>query len=471
MTSLEYIFHPRSIALVGASDNAFNPATIMFLEPLKKFGYTGDIFPVNPNASTVSGLTAYPTVRDIPGPVDHVICAIPASSTRQLLEDCIAKGVKVFHMYTSGFSEIGVHDMGMLQDELVQAARKGGIRIIGPNCMGLYYPKLGISFCPTFPEESGSVGLIAQSGSYSLLVTIGAASRGVRFSKVVSYGNASDINECDLLEYLADDPETDIIAGYIEGTSDGHRLKKVLAEAAGKKPVILVKKGGTAAGTRGASSHTGALAGDDKVWDALIRQSGAIRVPDLEQMIDLLVTFQFMPLPQGKDAVVIGIGGGPSVRAADDCERGGLKLPPIPEDMVAELRRYAPTAGSMLRNPVDVGKMHIDWDPVIKTFTDWGQTDMFIWQIAPDIEPFEENSFIRQFCIDQRARFLQEFIKSGKPLAVAVHTAESRFALSILDITRNECVKHKVPFYTSVYSAARAISQFIDWNRRHSGLP
>ena len=145
------MFHPRSIAVVGASDNAFNPATIMFLEPLKKFGYKGDIYPVNLNASTVAGLKAYPTVSDIRGPVDHVICAIPASSTRQLLQECIAKGVKVFHMYTSGFSEIGVADMGRLQDELVATARNAGLRIIGPNCMGIYHPASGISFCPTFP--------------------------------------------------------------------------------------------------------------------------------------------------------------------------------------------------------------------------------------------------------------------------------------------------------------------------------
>lgn len=462
------MFHPRSIAVVGASDHAFNPATIMFLEPLKKYGYKGDIYPVNLSAAEVSNLKAYPTVLDIPGPVDHVICAIPASSTRQLLEDCIAKGVKVFHMYTSGFSEIGVDDMSKLQDDLVRIARKGGIRIMGPNCMGIYYPKLGISFCPTFPTEPGSVGIIAQSGSYSLLVTIGAASRGVRFSKVVSYGNASDIDECDLLEYLTDDLETDIIAGYIEGTKDGNRLRKVLTGAAAKKPVILIKKGGTEAGTRGASSHTGALAGDDAVWDALIKQTGAIRVQDLEEMIDLLVTFQFMKPPRGKNAVVLGIGGGPSVRAADDCERGGLHLPPIPEDMVDKLRDYAPTAGTMLRNPVDVGKMQMEWSPIIQTFTDWDQTDMFIWQIAPDIEPFEEDSFVRQFCIDRRAYFLGDFVKSGKSLAVAVHTAESRFALNVLDITRNECVKQKVPFYTSVYSAARAISRFIDWHARHN---
>jgi len=135
---------------------------------------------------------------------DFVVVSSRYRTQARNLEDCIAKGVKVFHMYTSGFSEIGIDDMGKLQDELVEIARKGGIRIMGPNCMGIYYPASGISFCPTFPTDSGSVGLIAQSGSYSLLVTIGAASRGVRFSKMVSYGNASDIDECDLLEYLAE---------------------------------------------------------------------------------------------------------------------------------------------------------------------------------------------------------------------------------------------------------------------------
>jgi acyl-CoA synthetase (NDP forming) len=467
--TLDYIFHPRSIAVVGASDATFNPATLLFLEPLKKLGYRGQIYPINPNVETILGLKAYPSILDAPDPVDHVICAISAKSTRQLLEDCISKGVKTFHMYTAGFAEIGVDDMGELQKELVTIARKGGVRIIGPNCMGIYYPSLGISFSPTFPRESGSVGFIAQSGSYSLLVVRGAASRGVRFSKVVSYGNASDINECDLLEYLTDDHETNVIAAYIEGTNDGHRFHKSLARAAAAKPVIIIKKGGTKAGTRGAITHTGAISGDDRSWDALIKQAGAIRVDDLEDMIDILVTFQFFPLPQSKKAVVIGIGGGPSVRAADDCERGGLTLPPIPDEMVETLRRHAPTAGSMLRNPVDAGRLQTDWKPIIQILANWKENDMFVWQISPDIEPFEEDSYARQFCIDQRASFIPKFLETEKPLAVIVHTAESEFALKVLHLTRETCVEHKVPFYTSVYSAARAINRYIDWHARRRG--
>ena len=468
--TLEYIFHPRSIAVVGASDATFNPATLLFLEPLKKLGYRGQIYPINPKVETVSGLKAYPSILDTPGTVDHVICAIPATSTRQLLEECISKGVKTFHMYTAGFAEIGVDHMGDLQKELVAIARKGGVRIIGPNCMGIYNPSAGISFSPTFPSESGSMGFIAQSGSYSLLVVRGAASRGVRFSKVVSYGNASDINECDLLEYLTDDSDTDVIAAYIEGTNEGQRLHKVLCRAAAAKPVIIIKKGGTGAGTRGAATHTGAIAGDDKAWDALIKQADAIRVEDLEEMIDMLVTFQFFPLPQSKRAVVIGIGGGPSVKAADDCERGGLTLPAIPDAMVETLRQHAPTAGSMLRNPVDAGQLHIDWGQIIQTLAGWEANDMFIWQIAPDIEPFEEDSYVRQFCIDQRARFVPKFLETGRPLAIIVHTAESEFALKVLNSTRETCVEHKVPFYTSVYSAAKAINRYIDWHSQRRNI-
>jgi len=464
--TFDYMFNPRSIAVVGASSAVYNPATIIFLNNLISFGYKGKIYPINPNESEVCGLKVYPNIRDIPGPVDHVISAIPARMIPQLLDDCKAKGVKTLHLYTAGFAETGDDDRCDLQQDIVSIARDSGVRILGPNCMGIYSPKAGISFCPDFPREPGQVGFIAQSGSYSLLVVRAASARGVRFSKMASYGNACDIDECDLLEYLGNDPETKIIAAYIEGTRDGHRLRKVLTEAASMKPVIIIKKGHTEAGSRGASSHTGAMAGDDKTWDAVIKQAGAIRVEDFEELVDLLTTFQFFKLPKSKKAVLIGIGGGPSVRSADDCERVGLILHRIPDKMVEELRKTAPVAGSMLRNPVDVGLYHADWNNVIETLAAWPENDMFLWQIAPDIEPFPNEGFYRQFCLDQRAKFIEEFVKSGKPIAVAVHMVERKEALDILHVTRELCIRHGVPFYTSVYSAARAIVKFMDYHAR-----
>jgi acyl-CoA synthetase (NDP forming) len=464
--TFDYMFNPRSIAVVGASGAVYNPATIIFLNNLISFGYKGKIYPINPNVEEVSGLKTYPTILDVPGPVDHVISGVKASMIPELLKQCIAKGVSTLHLYTAGFSETGEDERCGLQQDIVNTARDSGVRILGPNCMGIYSPKAGISFCPDFPKEPGSVGFISQSGSYSLLVVRGASARGVRFSKMVSYGNACDVDECDLLEYLGNDAETEIIAAYIEGTRDGARLRRVLTKAAAQKPVIIIKKGHTEAGKRGASSHTGAMAGDDKTWDAVIRQAGAIRVDDFEELIDLLTTFQFFKLPKSKKAVLIGIGGGPSVRSADDCERAGLILHHIPDDIVRELRKTVPVAGSMLRNPVDVGAYHMDWNHVIETLSAWSENDMFIWQIAPDIEPFPNEGFYRQFCLDQRAKFIEHFVKSGKPTAVVVHMVERKEALDILHTTRELCIRHGVPFYTSVYSAARAIVKFMDYHAR-----
>jgi acyl-CoA synthetase (NDP forming) len=313
--------------------------------------------------------------------------------------------------------------------------------------------------------EPGNVSFISQSGSYSLMVIRGAGARGIRFSKVVSYGNASDIDECDLLEYLASDAETRIIGAYIEGTRDGRRLHRVLAEASAKKPVIVVKKGGTPAGSRGTISHTGALAGDDRVWDAILRQTGVIRVEDAEEMIDLMTTFSFFPCPRSRRVLVLGNGGGPSVRAADDCERAGLFLPEAPDKLRQEMKKYSSVAGSMLRNPFDIGGYHFDWAPVIDLLARWDGADMMIWQIAPDIEPFDKDLFY-QFCLDQRAKWLKDIKAVDKPVAVCVHASESDVSYEILKITRRLCVELRLPFYPSVYRAAKAIDRLIGYYER-----
>ncbi len=463
--TLDYIFHPRSIAVVGASVGPWNAVTQLFLDTLPQFGYKGEVYPINPKFDEISGLKAYPNVRDVPGPVDHVICMIPAEATRQLLEDCVAKGVQTVHLYTAGFAETGEVDRVRLQDELVSIARRGGIRIIGPNCMGIYCPGSGITYCADFPKEPGTVGFISQSGSYSILMVRGAAARGVRFSKMVSYGNASDIDEINLLDYLAHDPETEVIAAYIEGTKDGQRLRKVLTEAAAKKPVIIIKKGGTAAGSRGALSHTGALAGDNAVWEALLKQTGVIRVEDFEEMIDMLVTFLFFPILRGGRVAVVGLGGGASVRASDECELGGLSLPPAPEELVTEIKRFIPVAGSMLRNPFDMGTYRHDWTPVLRALDSWAELDIFLWQIAPEIEPFEEGVY-RQFITERRGQILEMFQGMQKPTAVVVHAVEASIGLETLDIMRTRCAEHEMAFYPSIYRAARAISRYIDYHAR-----
>ena len=473
--SLDAIFNPRSIAVVGATGTpvaapnapatSFNAHTQIFMYTLIDWGYPGRIYPVNTKGDEIRGLKVYRSLRDIPGPVDYVICIVPAEATPGLVQDCVAKGVKGLHLYTAGFAETGLADKSTLQADLVRVARSGGVRMIGPNCMGIYCPKMGMTYGPNFPREPGNVAFISQSGSYTLLLVRAAAPRGLRFSKVVSYGNASDLNEIDLLDYLADDPDTEFIGAYIEGTKDGPTLAKVLAKAASKKPTIIIKRGSTEAGKRGANTHTGALAGDDSVWDSMLRQCGAIRVEDFEEMADLLTTFAFFRLPRSRRAVLFGVGGGAGVRASDECEAGGLTLPPIPEELRAELARSLTTAGTMLRNPVDPGHYARDWTDMMQRLDKWEDADMLLWQIAPDIEALQADTFL-QYIHMTRLNTLKTFKGLSKPKAVIVHAVESDIGLQALMETRKACAENKVAFYPSIYRAARAISRYMDYCER-----
>ncbi|MCX5999282.1 MAG: CoA-binding protein [Chloroflexi bacterium] len=460
------IFHPRSIAVVGATGSPGNVHTQMFLGNLLECGYKGTVYPINPKFEQIAGLKAYPSILQVPGPVDHVTSLIPASATPQLMKECAAKQVQTLQLFTAGFAETGEEEGRGLQAELVKIARGGGVRIIGPNCVGLYCPQSGISFSADFPRDAGKVAFIAQSGSYVYLTVRMGASRGIRFSKVVGYGNASDVNEIDLLDFLASDPDTEIVGAYIEGTRDGRQLLRVLAKAAARKPVIVIKKGCTQAGIRGASSHTGTLAGSDAVWETALKQTGAIRVGDVEEMVDLMATFLFLGRPPGKNAVVVGPGGGISVRASDECETGGLTLPPVSEELRTDLRRSIPLAGSMLRNPIDLlAEPGGDtmWLPVLRSLDKWEAADVLIWQVCPEVEPLRTDAF-GQFIIRVRQGMLEGFAKARKPKAVVVHAVETRAGLEELDAIRGACAQRRIPFYPSMYRASLAISRCVDYH-------
>lgn len=475
---LDILFNPGSIAVVGATGSpitapgapavSFNAHTQIFLYTLIDWGYKGQIYPVNTKGDEIRGLKVYRSLRDIPGTVDYVICIIPAEATLGLVQDCVAKGVKGLHLYTAGFAETGLTNNIALQAELVKVARSGGVRVIGPNCMGIYCPKSGMTYGPNFPREPGNVAFISQSGSYTLLLVRAASARGVRFSKVVSYGNASDLDEVDLLDYLADDPDTEIIGAYLEGAKDGLRLAKALTKAASRKPTIVIKKGNTEAGKRGAGTHTGTLAGDDVVWEGMLRQTGAIRVEDFEEMADLMVTFAFLALPRSRRAVLFGVGGGAGVRAADECEAGGLVLPVVPERLRAELARSLTTAGTMLRNPIDPGHYARDWTEMMQRLDEWEETDMLLWQIAPDIEALQSGEILK-YVTAMRGHTLQKFRDLSKPKAVVVHAVESDIGLQALVEMRRMCAESRVAFYPSIYRAAKAIGRYIDYwgKRRH----
>ncbi len=471
-TDLEYVFHPRSVAVVGAS-NEITKAGNGFLGGLRELGIIGRVYPVNLESDEILGLRAYTSVKDIPRPLDYVICCIPAPSVPQLMEDCVASGVKVVHLFTAGFSEMGEDEGARLEAEILGTARKGGIRIIGPNCMGIYSPVTGLTFYPGLSTQSGPVAFISQSGGNAEDVIRMGPLRGIHFSRVVSYNNASDLNESDFLECCAQDAETKIIGAYIEGVKDGRRFLQVLRDAAKAKPVVMLKGGRTEAGARAAASHTGSLAGTDEVWTGLCKQTGVIRVYSLGELLDVMMTFLLLPLPKGLNTALIGEGGGASVIASDDCASAGLSLPPLPPKIRQELSRFIPKAGTSTRNPVDSVvslQSPSDFHDTIAVVASYELIDLVIVHIGVDWPLLIPGGREGREHLDETVDTLIRAGRAcGKPLAIALVTAGAPENWEVVIQLQRRCVEAGFPVYPSIAGAAHAISRFIHYHEKRAG--
>ncbi len=354
---LEKVFSPRGVAVVGVSGSGRMGFAEGVTMALLEAGFPA-IYPVNPKYKKIFGRACYPNLASIPGVVDYVVVSIPAAAVLSLLDDCAAKGVSAVQFFTAGFSESGISQRADLEQEMLGKARAGGFRIIGPNCVGLFVPKSRLVNIGGVSHTPGHIAFISQSGGHANNIVQFGDSRGLRFSKVVSYGNGLDVNEIEMLKYFADDPDTHIIAAYIEGVKDGNLFSEALREAAAKKPVVVYKGGRTEAGKRAAFGHTASMTTSVAVFDALCRQANAIPVNDLDEMIDVLVALCFAdPRPMGSGIAMIGAGGGPSVLAGDLMEKHGLRLPQLSGAAQDELKKVLPVDGSIFSNPLDTPNM------------------------------------------------------------------------------------------------------------------
>ena len=469
--NLDFLFHPDSIALVGITTTEPQHWTRTFLEGLIEMEFDRPLYLVNPKGGEIKGRKVYTSLKDVPGNIDYVIGLVNARIAPKLVEECAEKKVRAIHFCTAGFSETGEESRIKLESELTEVARRNGIRVIGPNCMGIYCPKSRLSFSPAFPKESGPVGVISQSGGNSIYLVRQAALRGVRFSKVVSYGNACDIDESDLLEYLAHDVDTKIIALYIEGIKDGRRFRKALEEATNEKTVVLLKGGTTEGGARAVAGHTASLAGSRATWDALCKQLGIISVSSLEEMIDVLVTLLFLPLPGGRNALLFGAGGGASVLIADQFESRGFKVPPIPPEMVAQISEFTPIAGNILRNPIDYSQAMANIEGVIKTFailSRWEGADFFVMFIRI-------GQFTGSRISDHQLGYLlmSRFpIKQGqlpKPVVMVIEPSIIPEEAEAIMAGICSSILSGLPVYYSFATAANAINLVLNHSEKQSG--
>jgi acetyl coenzyme A synthetase (ADP forming)-like protein len=350
LASMNRIMKPKAIAVIGASAEDGKIGNSV-MKNLVNGGYAGEIYPINPKAGDILGLKAYPSITDVPGDVDVAVFAVPAKFVSGALEQCGQKGVAGAILIPSGFAETGDQE---LQDEAVAIARKYGVRILGPNIYGYYYlpEKLCATFCTPY-DVQGSVALSSQSGGIGMAILGFSRSSRMGVSAIVGVGNKADIDEDDLLTFFEQDDNTNLIAMHLEDLKDGRAFAETAARVSKKKPVVVLKAGRTDMGARAASSHTGALAGNDKVYDDILRQSGVVRAPGLNDMLQYARGIPLLPTPKGENVLIITGAGGSGVLLSDACVDNGLQLMSMPTDLDAAFKKFIPPFGAS-GNPVDI---------------------------------------------------------------------------------------------------------------------
>jgi acetyl coenzyme A synthetase (ADP forming)-like protein len=349
---LDALFSPRSIAIIGASADPKKVGHAV-LNNLIRFGFPGDLYPVNPSCSTILGRQTVARIADIGKPVDLAVIVIPAALVPDTLTQCADASIPVAIVISAGFKEAGAEGTRREQD-LAAISRARKIRVLGPNCLGVINTAARMN--ATFAADMlprGNIGFFSQSGAMGIAIMDWAIGNNIGFSKFASLGNKADLSETELIAYLADDPETRIILGYIEDVVDGRHFLETAARATARKPVVLLKSGGTEAGARAASSHTGALAGSDIAFDAAFKQTGVIRAAGVQDLFDTALAFAEGKVPAGDRLLVITNAGGPGIIAADTAERLKVKLPQMTRESVTEIAKRLPPNASFY-NPVDV---------------------------------------------------------------------------------------------------------------------
>jgi acetate---CoA ligase (ADP-forming) len=384
---LDPLFRPRSVAVIGASSDAnrIGGRPVAY----SKRAFTGAIIPVNPNAREIQGLTAYPSIRDVPGDIDQAIIAVPAKAALQAADQCIVKGVKAAVMFSSGFAETGAEGRAM-QVELARRCAAGGMTLLGPNSLGMFNAHIGLYatfssyFDPLWPRV-GPVSIVSQSGAFGTYFLAIAAERGLGFSHFVATGNEADVDVAACVDWLADDPDTGVIMVYLEGCRDGARLRSALARAAAnRKPVVAMKVGVSEQGVAAIASHTGSLAGSDTVFDAVFREYNVHRARSLDELVDVAYACAGGVFPKSPRLGVVTLSGGVGIQMADAAAELGLELPRMPDAAQQKVLALVPFAGPA--NPVDATAQVInDWSmftTILGIVADEGNVDSVVSFLA-----------------------------------------------------------------------------------------
>jgi len=465
----QYLFAPDSVAVVGASNTpgswGYGIMQHLLTSARRK------IYPVNPTVSKVLGIAAYDSVVDIPVSIDLAVIAISALQVPMVIRQCVQKGVKAAVVISGGFAETGEQG-GKLETDLVKFARLGGMRFIGPNTMGHADTSSQLSTLAWTREITpGPVALISQSGNYGHRIIYNAMSSGIGFSKFISTGNEADLHLEDYLEYLAQDESTGIIAAYIEGLREGRRFFRLAKEITTRKPIIVIKAGGTKESAKAVRCHTATLAGSDAVYAAAFKQAGVIRVDDDDELCDVVTALLYQPLSRGSGIGILTLSGGLGVVAAEACEREGLKIAPLASSTVEKLDACLPSRWSH-RNPVDTAGISMTDQSVYSCL--WALMDdknigAILLQVgfdtsslsdnlnAEEIRVFEETQEKHLNMIGQRVR------EYGKPVFIVALSVE--FATDLASLFR----RARIPVYSNPSRAAKVLHHLAQYRHYLDG--
>ncbi len=448
---LENFFKPSSVAVIGASREA-GKVGYEVVKNLIDNGFTGRIYPINPKADEILGLKAYPNVNAVTEHIGLAVIVIPSQFIISAIEDCGKKGIDSVIIITAGFKESG-SEGAKLEQELAHKTKELGIRVIGPNCLGVMdtYSKLNASFAAGMPPQ-GKIAFFSQSGALGTAILDWAIKENIGFSKFISMGNKMDVDEADLLTVLADDPETNVILGYIEGVKNGKKFMKSAFEATKKKPVILFKAGSTAAGAKAASSHTGTLAGSENAFISAFKQCGILRAPTMEALFDYALVLAYQSLPKGNRLAILTNAGGPGIIAADACEKSSLTMSSFQTETIELLRKSLPSTAA-LYNPVDViGDAKADrYLSALKAIKNDKNTDALLVLLTP--QAMTEPELTAQYIVNT-------FTGGDKPVVTSFmggHSVEG--GIKILD-------ENKIPNFPNperAVSALEVASKYANW--------
>jgi len=449
--NLDALFAPKSIAVIGASNRQGSVGRAVFTNILLN-EYKGTVYPVNPKDRSISGVRSYPSIGDLPESVDVAVVVVPAAVVPAVTEECGKKGVKGLIIISAGFKEVG-QDGAALERQVASLAQKYSMRMVGPNCLGTINTdpevRLNASFASQMPLE-GSIAFASQSGALGEAVIDYATGEGIGFSKFISVGNKADVNENDILEYLREDPKTKVILLYIEDIVDGRKFVDTVSKVTEEKPIIAVKAGVSPEGAKAASSHTGALAGSDEAYNAILKQSGVLRVESIIDLFDYARAFAKQPLPRGNRVAIITNGGGPGIMATDASVRYGMQISQFSEATKAKLRAGLPKEASV-NNPVDlIGDAQSDrYELALQALYDEG-VDCGLVLLTP--QAMVDLKKVAETIASVGPRF-------GKTILTSI--------LGLTDITPAVEVleSNNIPHYTFPESAVRALAAMYEYQR------